>query len=171
MMAKATKIKSDGRTITVRVPISIRKRGGRKVVLAPDGTLVTTQRLVFQHVDGPMQKAIARSFRWREMLESGKHSTIKEIAKDEEINESYIARVLRLTLLAPDIVASILRGDQPGAITLATLMHPLPVLWADQDTELGFEMLLGRAEPGRARRRCRRLVRCRASITPPRKTL
>jgi hypothetical protein len=135
---KATKIKSDGKSITVRVPISIRKRGGRKLVQAPDGTLVITQRLVCQNVDGPMQKAIARSFRWREMLESGQHSTIKEIAEEEKINESYIARVLRLTLLAPDIVESILRGDQPVAITLATLMRPLPVLWADQDTELGF---------------------------------
>jgi hypothetical protein len=121
----------------VRVPISIRKRGGRKVVLAPDGTLVT-RRQVCRHVDGAMPKAIARAFRWRDILENGPHSTIKEIAQDEEINESYIARVLRLTLLAPDIIESILRGDQPAAITLETLMRPLPVLWADQNTELRF---------------------------------
>ena len=82
------KIKSDGRTITVRVPISIRKRGGRKVVLAPDGMVHDPANLRCQPVDNAMVKAIARAFRWREMLESGTHSTIKEIAKAEKINES-----------------------------------------------------------------------------------
>ena len=136
-MAKP-QMKTDGRTITVRVPISIKKRGGRKVVLAPNGTLVATQKLFCQQVDGAMRKAIARAFRWQEMLESGRHLTIKEIANDEAINESYVARVLRLTLIAPDIVESILRGDHSAAITLATLMRPFPILWIDQSTELGL---------------------------------
>ena len=127
------KMKSDGRTITVRVPISIRKRGGRKVVLAPDGTLMATQKLVCHQVDNAIVKAIARAYRWRDMLESGRHATIKEIANDERINESYIARVLRLTLLAPNIVEAILRGDHSAAITLATLMRPFPITWVDQN--------------------------------------
>ena len=82
-MAKP-KIKSDGRTITVRVPISIRKRGGRKLVLAPDGTVGDTRKLFCQQVDNAMVKAIARAFRWREMLESGTYATIKEIAGRED---------------------------------------------------------------------------------------
>src|SRR5215212_9468950 len=106
-MTAKPKIKSDGRTITVRVPISIRKRGGKKVVLAPDGTSGGAM-LPSRRIDNSMVKAIARAFRWRYMLESGRHATIKEIACDEAINESYVARVLRLTLLAPDIVESIL---------------------------------------------------------------
>ena len=68
-----------------------------------------------------MVKAIARAFRWREMLENGKHATIAEIAAAEKINESYVGRVLRLTLLAPDIVEAILDGRQPAETTLATL--------------------------------------------------
>jgi hypothetical protein len=127
------KMKSDGRTITVRVPISIRKRGGRKVVLSPDGTIGDTRKLSRQQVDNATVKAIARAFRWREMLESGRHATIKEIAKDEKINESYIARVLRLTLLAPNIVESVLRGDHSAGITLATIMRPFPITWVDQN--------------------------------------
>jgi hypothetical protein len=130
-MAKA-KIKNDGKTITVRVPISIRRRGGRKVVLAPDGTRGDPCKLFCHHADNAMVKAVARAFRWRDMLENGRHATIKEIASDETINESYIARVLRLTLLAPDIVDSILRGDHSASITLATLMRPFPPLWTDQ---------------------------------------
>jgi hypothetical protein len=87
----------------VRVPISIHRRGGRKLVLAPDGTNVTTAP-VRRHVDNAMVKAIAPAFRWREMLENGTHATIAEIATAEKINETYVGRVLRLTLLAPDIV-------------------------------------------------------------------
>jgi hypothetical protein len=107
------KIKSDGRTITVRVPISIRKRGGRKVVLAPDGTVGDARKLFCQQVDSAMVKALARAFRWRELLEAGKYTTIREMAAAERINHSYIARVLRLSLLAPDIIESIIDGRQP----------------------------------------------------------
>ena len=116
----------DGRTVTVRVPISIRRRGGRKLVLAPDGTNVTTAP-VRRHIDNAMVKAIARAFRWREMLENGTYATIAEIAAAEKINESYVGRVLRLTLLAPDIVEAILDGRQPAEMTLAVLMRPFPV--------------------------------------------
>jgi hypothetical protein len=66
------------------------------------------------------------------MLENGRHATIREIANDETINESYIARVLRLTLLSPDIIESILRGDRSATITLAMLMRPFPSTWEVQ---------------------------------------
>jgi hypothetical protein len=60
------RITGDGRTVTVRVPISIRRRGGRKLVLSPDGANVTTTT---RHIDNAMVKAVARAFRWRDMLE------------------------------------------------------------------------------------------------------
>jgi hypothetical protein len=127
-----SKIKSDGRTITVRVPISIRKRGGRKVVLAPDGLQHDPRKLHCRQADNAMVKALARGFRWREMLESGKHATVAEIAADERINESYVSRHLRLSLLAPDIIEAILRGSQPPTMTLARLMRQIPVSWREQ---------------------------------------
>ena len=74
-----------------------------------------------------MVKAIARAFRWRDMLESGTHATIAEIAVAEKINETYVGRVLRLTLLAPDIVEAIPNGRQPAEVTLAVLMRPFSV--------------------------------------------
>jgi hypothetical protein len=120
-----------GRIITVRVPISIRWRSGRKLVLAPDGTNVTTAP-VRRHVDNAMVKAVARAFRWREMLEKGAHATVAEIAAAEKINESYVGRILRLTLLAPDIVEAILDGRQPVEMTLALLMRPFSTLWEAQ---------------------------------------
>jgi hypothetical protein len=130
-MAKP-KIKNDGKTITVRVPIAIRKRGGRKVVLAPDGMQHDPSTLRCQQIDNAMVKAIARAFRWQDMLENGICSTVKEIATKEQINQSYISRVLRLTLLAPDIVEQIVDGRQPPGTTLASLMAKLPVRWKEQ---------------------------------------
>ena len=70
---------TDGRTVTVRVAISIKRRGGRRLVLAPDGTNVT-EAPVHRHIDDAMVKAFARAFRWHEMLENGTCATIAEIA-------------------------------------------------------------------------------------------
>jgi hypothetical protein len=125
----------DARTITVRIPISIRRRGVRKLVLAPDGT-PDSWAAPSRRVDNALVKAVARAFRWREMLENGTHATIAEIAAAEKINESYVGRILRLTLLAPDIVEEILGGRQPAQMTLAVLMRRFPVLWSAQRSEL-----------------------------------
>src|SRR6266511_2465604 len=125
----------DARTITVRIPISIRRRGGRKLVLAPDGTPDTSPTHC-PRIDNAVIKAIARAFRWREMLENGTHATIAEIATAEKINESYVGRILRLTLLAPDIVEAILGGRQPAQMTLAVLVRRRPILWSAQRSEL-----------------------------------
>jgi hypothetical protein len=104
-------------------------------VLAPDGAEIAAAP-VTRHVDNAMVKAIARAFRWREMLEDGTHATIAEIAAAEKINESYVGRVLRLTLLAPDIVETILAGRQPPGLQLDRLMKRFPALWPAQRSEL-----------------------------------
>jgi hypothetical protein len=91
---------------------------------------------VTRHVDNTMVKAIARAFRWRDMLESGECATIREIANAEKIKETYIGRVLRLTLLAPDIIEAILSGQQPAELQLDGLMRRFPVLWAEQRSVL-----------------------------------
>jgi hypothetical protein len=133
-------VTGDGSTVTVRIPISIRRRGGRKLVLAPDGT-TDTWAAPRRRIDNAMVKAIARAFRWRELLENGTHSTIAEIAAAEKINASYVGRVLRLTLLAPDIVEVILDGRQPAEMTLAALMQPFAVGWDAQKSGLISQIL------------------------------
>lgn len=127
-------LSDDGRTVTVRVPISIRTRGGRRLVLAPDGAEVGTPAV--RHVDNAMVKAIARAFRWREMLESGDYATIREVAEAEQINESYVGRVLRLTLLAPEVVEAIVNGRQAVGLRLDLLMRPFPIGWVAQKSVL-----------------------------------
>jgi hypothetical protein len=129
----------DVRTFTVRVPISIRRRGGRRLVLAPDGTNVTAPP-VTRHIDNAMVKAIARAFRWRELLEDGEYATIREIADAEKINETYVGRVLRLTLLAPDIVEAIFDGRQPLRLQLNLLEQRFPVEWGEQRKAFGVQV-------------------------------
>ena len=117
-------------TVTVEVPFTIRKRGGRKQVITPDGASAWVSPRT--RIDSTMIKAIARGFRWRKLLETGVYGTIEEIAATEKINSSYVSRLLRMTLLAPYIVEAILDGRQPTKVTLAVLMRPFPVAWEEQ---------------------------------------
>ena len=79
-----------------------------------------------------MVKALARAHRWRDMLESGDHATVRDLAKAEAIDEVYLGRVLRLTLLAPSIVETILAGKQPATLELRDLLKPLANEWKKQ---------------------------------------
>ena len=116
--------------VTVTVPFAIRKRGGRKLVITPDGVAAVAAPRA--RVDSALLKALARGFRWRKLLETGNFTTIEEIADAENINPSYVSRVVRLTLLTPEIVEAILAGRQPEGLTMARAMQPFPVGWKCQ---------------------------------------
>ena len=111
--------------LTIRIPLCIRKRGGRKTMIAPDALAMPAR------VDVTLVKALARAFRWRRMLEDGSYSTIKELAVAEKSNASYLCRGLRLTLLAPDVVEAILDGRQPEGMTLPRLLEGVEVQWGN----------------------------------------
>ena len=90
-----------------------------------------------RRTDNTLVKALARAFRWKRMLESGEFATIAELAEREGIAPSYMTRVLRLTLLAPDIVEAILDGRQGAEVTLAWLLEPFPLEWEGQSDHFG----------------------------------
>ncbi len=120
--------------LTVRVPLAVRKqRGGRKLMIAP----ASTTNRGSSAGDTTLVKAVARAFRWRRMMEAGRYGTINELAAAENINSSYVSRLLRLTLLAPDIVEAILDGRQTEGMTLPVLMEPFPVEWERQSQHIG----------------------------------
>ena len=129
MMTDA-QLSDDGATLTVWIPMAFRTRGGRKLVVSPDGVPAWAGSQT--RVDGTLVKALARAFRWRRLLETGVHGTIDEIARTEGINASYVSRIMRLTLLAPDIVEAVLDGRQAPELTMARLMKPFPVEWENQ---------------------------------------
>ena len=117
----------DGSTITVFIPIAWRRRGGRKVIVAPHGC---DDWAPPPKIDRALVKALARAHRWRRLLEEGRFGTLADLADAERISRSYVSRVLRLTLLAPDLVERILDGRP--TIGLPQLLKPLPVEWEKQ---------------------------------------
>ena len=69
--------------------------------------------------------------------------TIEEVADAENINPSYVSRVLRMTLLAPDIAEAILAGRQPEGLTMARAMQPFPVGWKCQAYASNHDLTAG----------------------------
>jgi len=116
--------------VSINVPMTFKKRSGRKVIVLPDGTQGNPAPKAT--VDNTMVKAIARAFRWQALLENGTYGCLDEIAKAERIGPSFISRIIRIALLAPDIVDAILDGRQPAHLALKDLMVPFPVEWSAQ---------------------------------------
>jgi hypothetical protein len=108
-------------SMTVTVPLAIRRHPGKKTVRTPmtDGLVPVTPR-----ADPALVKAVARAVRYQRLLEEGRYASISEMAAAERIDRGYLGRLLRLTLLAPNIVEAILDGRQPKAINLPRLLEP-----------------------------------------------
>ncbi len=113
-------------TMTIHVPFRVVKRGGRKEMVLPEGAAQAPKP------DNTLVKALARAFRWKRMLESGDFASISELAEKEGIAFTYMARLMRLSLLSPELVDAVLDGHQPANITLANLMDPFPADWKVQ---------------------------------------
>lgn len=126
-------------TITVQVPLSIRRCPGRKTIVTPQGTSCSAGAALPGRADPAMVKALARAFRWKRMLDKGLFTSISEIAAKEKIDRGYVGSILRLTLLAPDIVESILDGKQPEGLGLPVLLKPFPLEWHGQRLGLRHE--------------------------------
>jgi hypothetical protein len=122
-------------TFVVHIPIAFARGSGRKALITPGGS--PTRAPLRPHANGALITALARAFRWRKQLETGVYATVAEIAAAEGINDSYASRILRLTLLAPDIVEVILDRRHPTGITLDRLMRPFPVAWERQRSAFG----------------------------------
>lgn len=118
-------------TVTVTVPFRVAKRGGRKEVQLPPGANSRSP-------DYTLIKAVARAYRWRKILEAGDMGTIAELAESEKVSPSYLTRVMRLTLLAPDIIEAILDGNPPS-VGMTDLLDPMTPVWAEQRALLGYD--------------------------------
>ena len=125
---------SDG-SLTVTVPIRIKRRGLRKVVTLPDGGRL--QPRPWDDTPTPLQLALARGHRWLALLESGEAKSMKEIARREGVDDSYVSRMVNLTTLAPDIVTAILDETLPSEVSLFELAAGTPLLWDEQRRRLG----------------------------------
>jgi hypothetical protein len=123
---------ANGATITVRVQLSTQQRGTRKIVITPTGEQPRLPQA--PRIDGALIKAIARAYRWNRMLEHGDYTSVTELAKAENVTESYLARILRLTLLSPKVVEAALEG-RSGLPELQQFVRPFSLNWHRQETD------------------------------------
>ena len=116
-------------TLTIRIPMRLQRRGGRKLIMTPEGAAVPTRK---PRRDETLVKALVRAHRWRRRIESGQAKSITDLAEQEGVTDAYVCRLLPLTCLAPDIVEAILDGRQPKGLRLAEMLGNGPASWEEQ---------------------------------------
>ena len=122
-------------TLTIRIPIRLQRRGGRKLIMTPEGVAVPRPK---PRRDETLVKALVRAHRWRRRVESGQAKSITDLAEREGVTVAYVCRLLPLTCLAPDIAEAILDGRQPKGLRLAGMLGNGPLNWNEQRTNWGF---------------------------------
>ena len=121
-------------TLTIRIPFRLQRRGGRKLIMMPEGVeaVAPTPRR-----DETLVKALVRAHRWRRKIESGQAKSITDLAEQQGVTDAYVCRLLRLTCLAPDIVEAILDGRQAKGLRLAEMLGDAPLGWEEQRSAWG----------------------------------
>jgi hypothetical protein len=121
-------------TLTIRIPMHLQRRGGRKLILTPEGAAPTPK----PSRDETLVKALVRAHRWRRRIESGQAKSITDLAEQEGVTDAYVCRLLPLTCLALDIMEAILDGRQPKGLRLAEMLGNVPMGWEEQLSAWGF---------------------------------
>jgi hypothetical protein len=120
-------VEQDGDCIVIHIPMTFRRCNGRKQIVLPDGIAAPTP-----DAHCPLKLALARAFRWQKMIESGEVKSNCDLARRLKLDQSYIARTIRLASLAPDIVEALLKGDEPSDLSLKSLRGNIPLSWNEQ---------------------------------------
>ena len=116
-------------TLTIRIPMQLQRRGGRKLIVTPEGTAMPAPK---PSRNETLVKALVRAHRWRRRIESGDAKSITDLAEREGVTVAYVCRLLPLTCLAPDIVEVVLDGRQPKGLRLAEMLGNGPLGWEEQ---------------------------------------
>lgn len=122
--------------ISIRVPVSLRRHGGKKYMILPEGIGETAG---LRKPDEALIRALAKARYWQDQIASGEFHSLDDLAKRKKINPSYVSRILRLNQLAPVIKAAILDGRQPVTMDVQKLQKPFPDLWQEQLEHFGFD--------------------------------
>jgi hypothetical protein len=122
-------------TLTIRIPIRLQRRGGRKLIMTQEGVATPARK---PSRDETLVKALVRAHRWRRQIESGQAKSITDLAEQERVTVAYVCRLLPLTCIAPDIVEAILDGRQPKGLRLAEVLGNRAQEWVEQRGVWGF---------------------------------
>ena len=126
---------ADVETLTIRIQMRLQRRGGRKLIMAPEGVAASARKP--SRDETPVQ-ALVRAHRWRRRIETGQARSITDLAEQEGVTDAYVCRLLPLTCLAPDIIEAILDGRQPKGLRLAEVLGNGPGAWEEQRGAWGF---------------------------------
>jgi hypothetical protein len=121
--------------LTIRIPIRLQRRGGRKLIVTPEGAAAPGRK---PSRDETLVKALVRAHRWRRRIESGQAKSMTDLAEQEGMTVAYVCRLLPLTCLAPNIVEAILDGRQPKGLRLAEMLGNGPLSWEEQPVRWRF---------------------------------
>ncbi len=127
-------VERDVETLVIRVPMKFKKRGGRREIIVPDG--LSAARQSRSPTQEPLVTALARAFYWQELIDRGRYGSVTELAEALDVDRSYVGRIMRLALLAPDIVEVIVEGREPSGLSLERLVKGMPTVWAEQRERL-----------------------------------
>jgi len=130
------KLSPDGKTIIYNIPMRFHRQGGRRMVILPEHE--AARKKTDGPSDDPIVNALAKARRWQKMLDTGDAPTVRQLAEKEKVDHSFMARILRMNNLAPDIVEAILDGRTPDTLSLETLRGNIPLVWQEQREKLGF---------------------------------
>ncbi len=133
-MSEGPSVEGDG--LVIRIPMTFKRRGGRKEIIVPEG--LAAAPLSKSPTQEPLVVALGRAHHWKELIDGGRYATVTDLAAALQVDRAYVSRMLRLTLLAPDIIEAILRGTEPSGLSLAKLTGRIPLLWTEQRQKFGF---------------------------------
>ena len=123
-------LRRDGDNIRIHIPLKFKRRGGRKEIITPDGLpAVVPDRTTYQK---PLVIALARAHRWQKLLDEGKVTSISDLARKFGVDASYVSRIMRLSLLSPEIIELVLKGREPNGFSLSKATKGLPLIWENQ---------------------------------------
>lgn len=128
----------DGTQRVTMVPLTIRRKQNRKLLTPPPGSSAS---VMSGGMDIPMIKTLGKAFYWQRLLDEGKYATATELARAFKLEPGWVAEVLRMANLAPEIIEAILDGSQPRHLNLQTIRgryESLPRDWEKQKKMLAF---------------------------------
>ncbi len=134
-MSESPTVERDGDAVVIRIPMELKSRRGRKEIIVPEGLGGRSK----SPTQEPLLTALARAFHWQGLFDSGRYQSLTELSEALDVDRSYVGRIMRLALLAPDIVEAIVRGEEPSGLTLEKLLKEIPIVWAKQRESFGFD--------------------------------
>ena len=126
--------------LSIWMPVCFKRRSSRKMIIAPSGVgaLLNNIDLKAQKPDQSFVAALVKAFQWQDLVDQGVYASPKELAEKENIEVTHVYRVMRLNMLAPDIIEAVLDGTQPRTLTLQNIVRGFPVSWKEQRALYGF---------------------------------